>query len=152
MRMKLVILAGVLMMALGRPWSAGAQPASPAHPVAPGILCPECPPGYVSSGPPLCRCTRGNLAAAASARPLVLTETGAACAAEPAASELSPVTPAPVLLSLTCGSCSKDNCPGATYNQVCGHMGGQTGYCLSPYGNNCSGIQPMCQCWYGPLP
>ena len=32
----------------------------PSRGVTPKILCPHCPPGKVSTGPPLCRCVGGN--------------------------------------------------------------------------------------------
>jgi hypothetical protein len=69
---------------------------------------------------------------------------------------LSPLrlNPAPLLLSATCGTCSKSPCQGASVNQICILQGGREGYgnCISPYGNECSNGQPECQCWSGPLP
>ncbi|HLX09328.1 MAG TPA: hypothetical protein VKY89_15865 [Thermoanaerobaculia bacterium] len=68
---------------------------------------------------------------------------------------LSPplLNPAPLLLSTTCGTCSKSPCQGAIYGQTC-ILQGREGYgnCITPYGNECSNGQPQCQCWFGPLP
>ena len=54
---KLSMLFAVLLAALAAITSAAPKPS---HTVAPKILCFNCPPGYISTGPPLCRCIRGN--------------------------------------------------------------------------------------------
>ena len=63
------------------------------------------------------------------------------------------LNPAPLLLSTTCGTCSKSPCQGAIYGQTC-ILQGREGYgnCITPYGNECTNGQPQCQCWFGPLP
>jgi hypothetical protein len=57
MMKKLPILFAVLLVALAAITSAAPKPS---RAVAPKILCFHCPPGWVSTGPPLCRCIRGN--------------------------------------------------------------------------------------------
>ncbi|HEX3555053.1 MAG TPA: hypothetical protein VIA62_17645 [Thermoanaerobaculia bacterium] len=54
---KLPMLLAALWVALVAATSAAPKSS---HGVAPKILCPNCPPGWVSTGPPLCRCIRGN--------------------------------------------------------------------------------------------
>jgi hypothetical protein len=55
---RLAMLLAALLVAIAAIASAAPKPAGA---VAPKILCFRCPPGYVSTGPPLCRCIRGNL-------------------------------------------------------------------------------------------
>ncbi len=65
------------------------------------------------------------------------------------------VVPAAKLLSNfdTCGSCSQNPCQGAVLHTGCTKLGGGSGQCLPPLGNNCSdGVTWQCQCWSGPLP
>jgi hypothetical protein len=55
MRKELILVAALLLtvaLGLSRP--------QPTQAVRPDILCPLCPPGWVSTGPPLCRCIRGD--------------------------------------------------------------------------------------------
>ena len=54
---RLPMLLAVLLVALATMTSAAPRPA---RTVNPKILCPFCPPGYVSTGPPFCRCIKGN--------------------------------------------------------------------------------------------
>jgi hypothetical protein len=54
---KLPMLLAALLVALAAVTSAAPKPARAA---APKNLCPFCPPGWVSTGPPRCRCIRGN--------------------------------------------------------------------------------------------
>jgi hypothetical protein len=58
MRKPILLLAALLVAAAV---GVAAPRAMQLMPTArPDILCPNCPPGWVSSGPPLCRCTRGD--------------------------------------------------------------------------------------------
>jgi len=52
---KLPLLLVALLMALAALVSTAPKPASAI------IRCFNCPPGWISSGPPTCRCVRGNL-------------------------------------------------------------------------------------------
>ncbi|HVR08168.1 MAG TPA: hypothetical protein VMW75_08975 [Thermoanaerobaculia bacterium] len=98
-------------------------------------------------------------APAASATPAV-SASPAACGlslsvlgTSPPSLSLPQLNPAPLLLSTTCGACSKSPCQGAIYGQDCILQGRQGyGICITPYGNECSNGQPQCQCWFGPLP
>ena len=54
---KLPMLLVALLVALAAiPFAAP----MPSRGVAPKIFCPHCPPGKVSTGPPLCRCVGGE--------------------------------------------------------------------------------------------
>jgi hypothetical protein len=55
---KLSLLGAALLLSLAAVVSGKPEPARAATPSI--LLCPDCPPGWVSSGPPFCRCTRGN--------------------------------------------------------------------------------------------
>lgn len=97
-------------------------------------------------------------ATAASATPTVSASPAcglslSALSTNPPSLSLPQLIPAPLLLSTTCGACSKSPCQGAIYGQYC-TLQGREGYgnCITPYGNECSNGQPQCQCWFGPLP
>ncbi len=103
--------------------------------------------------------TPAEAPAAASAAPPA-SASPAACSLSLSVISTSPASlsspwldPAPLLLSTTCGACSKSPCVGAIYGQTC-ILQGREGYgnCITPYGNECSNGQPQCQCWFGPLP
>jgi hypothetical protein len=58
MRKEMMLLAALLVAAaigVAKP----APTLAAAH-AAPAVLCPLCPPGWTSSGPPLCRCMRND--------------------------------------------------------------------------------------------
>ena len=54
---RLPLLLAALLVALATITSAAPRPA---RTISPKILCFQCPPGKVSTGPPLCRCVGGN--------------------------------------------------------------------------------------------
>jgi hypothetical protein len=56
MRRTMMTLAALLLAAA----AFGATKPQPAPAAKPEIECPLCPPGYYSSGPPLCRCVGGQ--------------------------------------------------------------------------------------------
>lgn len=54
---RLPMLLAALLVALATITSAAPRSARTGNPK---ILCPHCPPGKVSTGPPLCRCVGGE--------------------------------------------------------------------------------------------